>query len=140
MEKEFIMRNPNRLKPIYEHLKELHTKHCLGYTVMTFVNAFFEWYGKDPFYVEDDQVISLFDEFVTTGHDKLISWSNSVITQTPEEVNMAYDYLCSMHEQTFPDWRFFPLMYNFLAELHEPLDSYDTARLCGVFGQFASRG
>ena len=107
------MRNPDRLKPIYDHIKGIHKEHFPKLEFGPFIKKFFDWYKQDPFYVED----------CLSGLD------------------MAYDYLCDMHKKHLPDWRFFQLMFNVFSEYGEELTKCDdVCTLYTVFDKFLTRG
>lgn len=58
------MRDPNRLEPLYDYLKEVHSKHFPDWRFFQFIENFMSWLGRDPFYIEDDQVKELMEKFV----------------------------------------------------------------------------
>ena len=62
------MRNPNRLDPFYTKLCELHKNIFPDWRLSQLFLNYFAWhyenYGTDGFYVEDDDFIDRFTEFI----------------------------------------------------------------------------
>lgn len=62
------MRNPNRLYKFYENLRDIHMTHFSDWRFGQFMINFMDWYynryGRDIFYIEDDKMSIIFDEFV----------------------------------------------------------------------------
>jgi hypothetical protein len=61
------IRNPNRLDSFYEQLKQIHKERFPDLRFLQFIYHFHHWltYEKqiDGFYLEEDEVISLIQEF-----------------------------------------------------------------------------
>ena len=66
------MRNPDRLDPLYEYLKKVHKQNFPDWRFWQFISNFLSWYGKDPFYIEDEAVYEKIENFISVmkGHDK----------------------------------------------------------------------
>lgn len=60
------MRNPKRLDKFYKELCEIHKKECPDWRFSQFIMNFLSWYGKDPFYLEEDNFLEKIKEFVDT--------------------------------------------------------------------------
>lgn len=62
------MRDPNRLDSIYNEIKELHKENFPDWRMMQLINNFLGWYcnkyKNDGFYMEDNNFINIFKEFV----------------------------------------------------------------------------
>lgn len=58
------MRDPNRLEPLYDYLKEVHIKYFPDWRFFQFIDNFRSWVGYDFFYIEDDKVKELMEEFI----------------------------------------------------------------------------
>ena len=110
------MRNPERLKPIYDHIKGIHKEHFPKLEFGPFIKKFFDWYKQDPFYVEDCLVCGIFDQFAVEA-----AMTNDPARPDASGIDMAYDYICDMHKTHYPDWRFFQLMFNVFSEYGEEL-------------------
>lgn len=130
------MRNSDRLKPIYDHIKGIHKEHFPKLEFGPFIKKFFDWYKQDPFYVEDCLVCGLFDKFAVEA-----AVTEDSARPDASGLDMAYDYLCDMHKTHFPDWRFFQLMFNVFSEYGEELTKCDdVCTLYTVFDKFLKRG
>lgn len=64
------MRDPNRLYKFYENLRDMHMIHFPDWRFGQFMLNFIEWYynkyGRDIFYIEDDKMPTILDEFVNS--------------------------------------------------------------------------
>lgn len=64
------MRDPNRLYKFYENLRDIHMTHFSDWRFGQFMINFIEWYynryGRDIFYIEDDKMSIILDEFVSS--------------------------------------------------------------------------
>ena len=61
------MRDINRLDDFYNALKEAHKQFPdwrFGQFIMNFINWYYKKYKKDIFYIEENEMITLFDEFI----------------------------------------------------------------------------
>lgn len=58
------MRDANRLEPLYDYLKEVHSKHFPDWRFFQFIENFMSWLGIDPFYIEDDKIKELMEKFI----------------------------------------------------------------------------
>ena len=58
------MRDPNRLEPLYNYLKEVHSKRFPDWRFFQFIDNFKSWLGCDTFYIEDDKVEELMEKFI----------------------------------------------------------------------------
>jgi len=61
------MRDINRLDDFYNALKEVHKQlpdWRFGQFIMNFISWYYQKYKKDIFYVEENEMITLFDEFI----------------------------------------------------------------------------
>ena len=63
------MRDPNRLYKFYENLRDIHMTHFsdwrFGQLVINFIEWYYNKYGRDIFYIEDDKMSIILDEFVS---------------------------------------------------------------------------
>ena len=57
------MRNPNRISRILEQLGE-EWKKVPDWRLGQFLVNFLSWYGRDPFFIEDDDFIKLIQEYM----------------------------------------------------------------------------
>ena len=57
------MRDPDRLQFYYDRLEELHKEYCPDWRIPQFIMNFLQWYGQDPFYLEDNRFIEKVREF-----------------------------------------------------------------------------
>ena len=57
------MRNPNRIPRILEQLGE-EWKKVPDWRLGQFLVNFLSWYGRDPFFIEDDDFIKLVQEYM----------------------------------------------------------------------------
>ena len=61
------MRDPNRLNNFYQELKNIHKKNFPDLRFGQFIHNFNIWflniYGKDYFYLEDDEILSYIKKF-----------------------------------------------------------------------------
>lgn len=69
------MRDPNRLNDLYEYLKEIHQKNFPDWRFFQFMVNFIQWYGRDPFYLEDDKIKEKIEHFVKAIkiHDNFVN-------------------------------------------------------------------
>lgn len=63
------MRDPNRLYKFYENLRDIHMTYFPDWRFGQFMLNFIEWYynryGRDIFYIEEDKMSIILDEFVS---------------------------------------------------------------------------
>lgn len=57
------MRDPNRLDSFYEKLKQIHKEKVPDWRFGQLISNFESWYGKDIFYLEENQLMSKLNEF-----------------------------------------------------------------------------
>ena len=57
------MRNPNRLDTFYDELKRIHKEKVPDWRFGQLIMNFLSWYGRDPFYLEEDKMIDLFRKY-----------------------------------------------------------------------------
>lgn len=57
------MRDPNRLDDFYEKLKKIHKEKVPDWRFGQLISNFVSWYGKDIFYLEENQFMSKLNEF-----------------------------------------------------------------------------
>ena len=61
------MRNPERLKPLYEKLAVVHQDNIPDWRFLQFMDNFLNWIKVtkkiDPFFIEDDELPELITEF-----------------------------------------------------------------------------
>lgn len=69
------MRNSECLDPLYEYLKEVHQQNFPDWRFFQFIVNFIQWYGRDPFYLEDDKIKEKIEHFVkaTKIHDNFVN-------------------------------------------------------------------
>lgn len=69
------MRDPNRLNELYDYLKEIHKQNFPDWRFFQFMVNFIQWYGRDPFYLEDDKIKEKIEHFVkaTKIHDNFVN-------------------------------------------------------------------
>lgn len=62
------MRDPNRLYKFYENLRDIHMTYFpdwrFGQLMINFIEWYYNKYGRDIFYIEDDKMSIILDEFV----------------------------------------------------------------------------
>lgn len=58
------MRDPERIKPFYDELAELHKKYFPDWRIGQFWCNFERWIDGDIFFYEEDRLIELIREFV----------------------------------------------------------------------------
>lgn len=58
------MRNPERLDNFYEELKKIHKEAFPDWRFGQLIYNFLSWYGKDPFFMEEDKCLEEFKKFV----------------------------------------------------------------------------
>lgn len=58
------MRSPERLDEFYNYLCEIHKKYFCDWRFGQFIYNFLSWYGKDPFYLEEDKMKELIEQFI----------------------------------------------------------------------------
>lgn len=58
------MRDPNRLDDFYDKLKTVHKTNFPSWRFGQFMFNFFNWYGQDPFFMEEDKFLELMDKFI----------------------------------------------------------------------------
>lgn len=66
------MRDVKRLDPFYTRLCELHKKYFPDWRFGQVLVNFLRWYGKDPFYLEEDKFLTRFEEFVEAVKEGVI--------------------------------------------------------------------
>jgi hypothetical protein len=59
-----MARDVERLDPLYEYLKQVHKQNFPDWRFMQFMKNFMDWYGADPFYMEDDKVYDRVEKFL----------------------------------------------------------------------------
>lgn len=57
------MRDPNRLDAFYDELKKIHKEKVPDWRFGQLIVNFLGWYGRDPFYLEEDKMIDLFRKY-----------------------------------------------------------------------------
>ena len=60
------MRDPNRLDNFYEQMKQIHKENFPDWRFGQFLMNFLSWYGRDPFYLEEDKFIEKLNEYVAS--------------------------------------------------------------------------
>ena len=58
------MRDPNRLYDFYQKLQTVHINNFPDWRFGQFMFNFFDWYGQDPFFLEEDKFLELLNKFV----------------------------------------------------------------------------
>ena len=58
------MRDPNRLYDFYQKLQTVHINNFPDWRFGQFMFNFFDCYGQDPFFLEEDKFLELLDKFV----------------------------------------------------------------------------
>lgn len=62
------MRNPERLDKIYEQMLKDHKEHFpdwrIGQTMMNFLGEVYSETGRDPFFIEDAEMLAQWNKFV----------------------------------------------------------------------------
>ena len=56
------MRDPNRLYDFYQKLQTVHINYFPDWRFGQFMYNFFDWYGQDPFFLEEDKFLELLDK------------------------------------------------------------------------------
>ena len=64
------MRNPNRLDGFYNELKKIHKENFPDWRFGQFIYNFLSWYGRDPFYLEENDFLEKANEFVNSIKSK----------------------------------------------------------------------
>lgn len=63
------MRDPNRLYKFYENLRDIHMTYFpdwrFGQLMINFIEWYYNKYERDIFYIEDDKMSIILDEFVS---------------------------------------------------------------------------
>lgn len=57
------MRNPDRLVPFYDRVEKLHRTFCPDWRVGQLLMNFISWLGRDPYYMEDEELLKKIDEY-----------------------------------------------------------------------------
>lgn len=60
------MRNPNRIFEITATISDKWYTTCPDWRFMQLMSNFMAWLGRDPFYMEDDEFLQKFHEFMET--------------------------------------------------------------------------
>lgn len=58
------MRDEGRIFPLCMRIAHLWLDNCPDWRFMQLMSNFALWYGADPFYMEDDQFVEKFKEFI----------------------------------------------------------------------------
>ena len=58
------MRYPNRLDAFYNELAKIHKESFPDWRFGQFMMNFLSWYGRDPFYIEEDKLIEKLNIYV----------------------------------------------------------------------------
>ncbi len=58
------MRDPKRLDTFYNELKQIHKEYFPDWRFGQLLCNFLSWYGRDPFYMEEDAFMKKIKEFV----------------------------------------------------------------------------
>lgn len=58
------MRDPNRLYKFYNELMNEHMENLPDWRFGQLMNNFFSWLNRDYFYLEDDEFIKIFKEYI----------------------------------------------------------------------------
>ena len=74
------MRDVGRIIPLVMRLGRLWQYYCPDWRFMQLMSNFALWYGKDPFYMEDDEFVEKFKEFI----DEEFGDAPSVIHKAPD--------------------------------------------------------
>lgn len=74
------MRDEGRIFPLCMRIAHLWLDHCPDWRFMQLMSNFALWYGADPFYMEDDQFVEKFKEFI----DEEFSEAPAVIHKAPD--------------------------------------------------------
>lgn len=75
------MRNEGRIMPLMMQAGRLWQYHCPDWRFMQLMSNFTVWYGADPFYMEDDEFLAKFKEYMT---EMDYVHAPSVIHKTPD--------------------------------------------------------
>lgn len=62
------MRDPNRIWNITNYIADEWHDICPDLRFMQLMSNFIAWLGRDPFYMEDDEFLQKFYEFMETLH------------------------------------------------------------------------
>ena len=60
------MRDVKRLDSFYDKMKEIHKEKFPDWRFGQLMINFLRWYGRDPFYLEEDKFLERFEEFVNS--------------------------------------------------------------------------
>lgn len=60
------MRNPNRIMEVMSTIRDDWYFKCPDWRFMQLMTNFIAWLGRDPFYMEDDEFLQKFHEFMET--------------------------------------------------------------------------
>ena len=52
------MRDPNRLDAFYNELAKIHKESFPDWRFGQFIDNFLAWYGRDPFYLEEEKFLA----------------------------------------------------------------------------------
>ena len=63
------MRNPDRLDDFYKELGRIHKEYFPDWRYGQFIVNFLRWYGRDPFFLEEDAMLKKIYEFVEDDID-----------------------------------------------------------------------
>lgn len=58
------MRDPNRLDTFYSELAKIHKESFPDWRFGQFMDNFLAWYGRDPFYLEEEKFLQLVRKYV----------------------------------------------------------------------------
>lgn len=64
------MRDPNRLDNFYEQMKQIHKENFPDWRFGQFMMNFLSWYGRDPFYIEENKFIEKLNIYVASLKNK----------------------------------------------------------------------
>lgn len=60
------MRDPRRCMEVMRTIQSHWESICPDWRFMQLMSNFMSWLGRDPFYMEDDQFVEKFEEFIKT--------------------------------------------------------------------------
>ena len=60
------MRDVKRLDSFYDKMKEIHKEKFPDLRFGQLMINFLRWYGRDPYYLEEDKFLERFEEFVNS--------------------------------------------------------------------------
>ena len=60
------MRDVNRLDSFYDKLKQIHKENFPDWRFGQFIYNFLSWYGRDPFYLEENRFLEEVNNFVNS--------------------------------------------------------------------------